>query len=134
MCKHFVAACKPTLERYITKEKLNDRTLQLEGWVNINPIHAYNQIHTHDRFDLSGVYYAKVPERSNKDSGVIQFLNPGYRGGPYSDLFNAMNPQVFTVRPSEGKLLVFPSAMPHWVTPNNEDEDRMSIAFNLRLK
>lgn len=122
------------MERYIPREKLNNRNLQLEGWANVNPQHAYNQIHTHDRFDLSGVYYVKVPERSRRDSGVIQFLNPSYRGGPYSDLFNAMNPQNFTMRPKPGQLIVFPSAMPHWVTPNEEGEERISLAFNLRLK
>lgn len=134
VCKRYVAASKPTIERYVAKEALGNKTLELEGWVNVNPVHAYNQIHTHERFDLSGVYYVKVPERSENNSGVIQFLNPSYRGGPYSDLFNAMNPQVFTFQPSEGRMLIFPSAMPHWVTPNREEEDRISIAFNLRLK
>lgn len=134
ICKHFVEACKPVMERYLGREKLAKRNLQLEGWANVNPHHAYNQIHTHDRFDLSGVYYVKVPERSKPDSGVIQFLNPSYRGGPYSDLFNAMNPQAFKIRPREGEMIVFPSAMPHWVLPNEEDEDRISLAFNARLK
>jgi uncharacterized protein (TIGR02466 family) len=134
ICRHFVEACKPIMERFIARKELANRNLQLEGWANVNPRHAYNQIHTHERFDLSGVYYVKVPERSKTDSGVIQFLNPSYRGGPYSDLFNAMHPQAFIVRPREGQMIVFPSAMPHWVTPNEEDEDRISLAFNARLK
>ena len=134
ICSFFVEACRPMLERYMSKEKLKEKTLQLEGWVNVNPPHSYNQMHCHDRFDLSGVYFVKIPERSHTNSGALQFLNPSYRSGPYSDLFNAMNPQAFTVRPTPGKMLIFPSTMPHWVLPNDEDEDRISIAFNLRMK
>ena len=134
ICWQFVEACKPTFERYLTREVLKTRKLELEGWVNINPPRAYNQMHTHDRYDLSGVYYAKVPEPKHKESGALQFLNPSYRGGPYSELFNAMHPTKFTVKPKEGTMLVFPSAMPHWVLPNDDSDDRMSIAFNVRLK
>ncbi len=133
-CKHFVEACKPTIARYLAKDGLKEKQFECEGWVNVNPPNAYNQVHTHDRYDLSGVYYVKVPKQSSKESGALQFLNPSYRGGPYSDLFTAMNPSKFTLNPSEGTLVIFPSAMPHWVLPNRENEDRISIAFNLRLK
>ncbi|MCB2064753.1 MAG: hypothetical protein KDE25_15185 [Novosphingobium sp.] len=133
-CKHFIEACKPTLERYFTKEQLNNARLDLEGWANINPPHGYNQMHTHDTFDLSGVYFVKIPQTSSEASGALQFLNPSYRYGPYSKLFHAMNPPKFTFRPKEGTLLVFPATMPHWVLPNDEDEDRITLAFNLRMK
>ena len=134
VCKHFVEACKPTLERYFAKEQLNNARLDLEGWANINPPHGYNQMHTHDTFDLSGVYFVKIPQTSSEASGALQFLNPSYRYGPYSKLFHAMNPPKFTFRPKEGTLLVFPATMPHWVLPNDEDEDRITLAFNLRMK
>lgn len=134
ICRHFVEASAVPFERYFTREELKTRTAHAEGWVNINPPHAYNQVHTHDRFDLSGVYFVKVPERSLPESGCLQFLNPGYRAGPYSALFKKMNPQSFTYTPIEGRMLVFPSTMPHWVLPNSDDEDRISIAFNITLQ
>jgi len=133
ICRHFVEACKPVIARFMTFDTFQTKKLNCQGWVNVNPQHAYNQIHTHDEYDLSGVYYVKVPEPSHKESGALQFLNPSYRGGPYSELFKAMNPSTFTVTPREGTMLIFPSAMPHWVLPNDENEDRISIAFNLRI-
>lgn len=90
-------------------------------------------MHTHDRFELSGVYFVKAPQPSHKLSGVLQFLNPSYRSGPYSELFEKMNPQAYTVTPIEGQMLIFPSTMPHWVLPNDENDERISIAFNVRL-
>jgi hypothetical protein len=44
-----------------------------------------------------------------------------------------MNPQAYTVTPIEGQMLIFPSTMPHWVLPNDENDERISIAFNVRL-
>jgi uncharacterized protein (TIGR02466 family) len=132
ICKHFVDGCHIPMRRYLPREKISDQPMRAEGWVNINPPHAYNNIHTHNQFDLSGVYFVKVPEPSHEDSGALQFLNPGYRTGPFSELFEKMNPAHFTVRPVEGMMVIFPSPMPHWVLPNDETEDRISIAFNLR--
>jgi uncharacterized protein (TIGR02466 family) len=134
ICKYFIEACKPIIERYLPRERLDGVTLQFEGWANINPPHSYNAMHSHGSYDLSGVYFVRIPRPSHRLSGALQFLNPSYRYGPYSDLFQAMNPQEFTVSPVAGKMLIFPSAMPHCVLPNDEDEDRISIAFNLKLK
>lgn len=134
ICKYFIEACKPIMERYLPRERLDGATLMFEGWANINPPHSYNAMHSHGSFDLSGVYFVKIPAPSHRHSGALQFLNPSYRYGPYSDLFQAMNPQEFTVIPVPGKMLIFPSSMPHCVLPNDEDEERISIAFNLKLK
>lgn len=133
-CSNFVEGCKPMLERYFTKQQLDSSRLDLEGWANINPPHAYNQMHTHDTFDLSGVYFVKIPPTSSAASGALQFLNPSYRHGPFSKLFQAMNPPKFTFKPKEGTMVIFPATMPHWVLPNDEDEDRITLAFNLRMK
>ena len=132
VCKYFIEACKPIIERYLPRERLEGSTLMFEGWANINPPHSNNAMHSHGSYDLSGVYFVRIPEPSHRHSGALQFLNPSYRYG--SDLFQAMNPQEFTVNPVEGKMLIFPSSMPHCVLPNDENEDRITIAFNLKLK
>ena len=36
----------------------------------------------------------------------------------------------FTINPREGDVLLFPSAMQHYVEPLETDYDRISIAFN----
>ena len=35
--------------------------------------------------------------------------------------------------PSEGSLLLFPTFFEHQVEPNNSNEDRISVSFNLSL-
>ena len=35
------------------------------------------------------------------------------------------------IEPEEGSILFFPSYLPHSVTTNNHDEERISISFNV---
>ena len=35
--------------------------------------------------------------------------------------------------PIEGKMLIFPSSLEHEVQPNESDEDRISVSFNIKL-
>jgi uncharacterized protein (TIGR02466 family) len=132
--KHFIDAAKVPMERIYDTETLRKKRLKLEGWVNVNGQHAYNRMHTHARFDLSGVYFVKIPPTDSEDSGILQFLNPSYRSGRNTDLWEKLSPQAINVKPTEGKMLVFPSSLPHWVLPNEEPEERISIAFNIRLE
>jgi hypothetical protein len=37
-------------------------------------------------------------------------------------------------RPQAGTLLVFPSYLRHWVYPNEQDDLRISIAFNAKFR
>ena len=40
-------------------------------------------------------------------------------------------PDRMTIQPKEGGLLIFPSHLRHWVYPNQQEAERISIAFNL---
>ena len=96
-----------------------------EFWANINSLGGANNVHTHiSRNDaeslqknMSGVYYLKV----NEKSGNIGFLNPIY-----------LNEQTFYI-PKEKDLIIFPSYVPHFVEPNLNSEDRITIAFNFKI-
>ena len=100
-------------------------------WCNINPKGAYNIRHVHNDTNifLSGVYYVKVPE----NSGTIRFWDP--RGA----LIHFQRDQEYfnddiayeEIIPEPGLLLYFPTWIEHEVTPNEVDEDRITISFNL---
>jgi hypothetical protein len=104
---------------------------KLYSWVNINKKNNYNTRHVHldTRMFLSGVYYAKVPE----NSGNIRFYDPR---GP---LMQAMSDHDYFydgfayqyLIPKDDMIIFFPSWLEHDVEPNNSDEDRISIAFNI---
>jgi len=98
-------------------------------WVNINYQHSYNNVHTHPGCWYSGVFYLKVPEET-RGSGSLQFL--AGHSKHMSDFMHCSRRDTdnFVVDPVEGDLLLFPSAMLHYVEPNEVDFDRISIAFN----
>ena len=104
--------------------------LTAEGWININPQHAYNVPHTHYGYVWSGCYYVTVPPVEDGPSGCIEFLPPHYVPGEYRVLGASCYNNRITMRPKAGDLLLFPSYLTHWVYPNDADEDRITIAFN----
>lgn len=107
---------------------------QLQGWLNVSPQGAYNTPHSHPRHQWSGCYYVTQPEVEEGQSGMIEFLDPR---GSLSDatLFGASAfSSSFRLRPQPGTLLVFPSFLQHWVHPNQQPEERITVAWNGRFK
>ena len=86
-------------------------------------------MHTHPGCWYSGVAYISVPEET-KGSGVLQFLSG--QAKYYSNFIHATSRtrDNFIVEPREGDVILFPSAMQHYVEPLETDFDRISIAFN----
>lgn len=118
-----------------TLPKFDARTHDIEGqgWVNINGKGGFNTPHDHTGFHWSGCYYVSVPESSNERSGIIEFLDPrGSTGIRAPDVSMLFAPK-FQVRPRAGTMLIFPSYLTHWVYPNQDDAERVSIAFNARI-
>ena len=93
-------------------------------WANINSqggsdrVHHHNANFTPSEKLLSGVYYLKTP----LDSGDICFLN------------QSVPHEHFHLTPKEKDLVIFPSYLLHYVTPNLSQEDRISIAFNFEIE
>lgn len=107
-------------------------------WININSLHSYNTVHTHPGCDFAGVLYLKVPENNNetplvfcnKDSHsdvntfAMYSLNLRNKYGLFAEL---------NFEPSEGTMVIFPSSLPHFVEPNQTEDERISVAFNIRI-
>ena len=110
-------------------------------WANINPRHGFNRHHIHPNTLWSGVYYVQVPP----DAGRILFsdprpqaqnLTPRYVRGQQRkrEVWSEVNFQ-----PIEGRVILFPSWLPHEVEPNMSElegqaGDRISISFNFIQK
>ena len=102
---------------------LDDPSQVITGlWLNISSYTNWNSPHRHVIFadsypyiKFSGVLYLKVPP----NSGEINFQNPLNR-----DSFLNIDPQ-------EKMMIIFPSILEHYVEPNLNQEDRISIAFNM---
>ena len=108
-----------------------DYEFEANAWVNINKKGGFNSIHTHGRFHISGVYYVKQPAVKTGQSGMIEFVNSRFDHHIYQELnTNAFAPKV-SMRPKAGEMIVFPSTLLHSVYPNDSDEERITIAWNL---
>jgi len=107
-------------------------------WININKKYDFNWPHIHPECVYSGVFWIKCP----KDGGNLRFTSPqnyntwaqykGYKKEFVDNYFLSDNWEYDCTK-MEGKILTFPGSLMHCVTPNQSDEDRISIAFNLQL-
>lgn len=125
----------------VTSKKLNPQLnehglrTKLEGWINVNGKGAYNGPHQHEGSHLSGSYYVAVPASlaSGDFGGAIEFLDPRNQALQAEGAQLTLGTKSFRVQPRAGMMLIFPSPLRHWVCPQEEDELRVSIAFNMRI-
>ena len=107
-----------------------ERKLSLHNfWCNINYLGGFNRPHSHPYSVLSGVYYVSVP----KNSGNIIFQNSTtHKNTTYKFIknYNKYNSTIWTVLPKENLCVLFPSYLEHYVEPNLNKKERISISFN----
>ena len=99
-----------------------------ELWLNKQIAGDYNPLHAHAQ-DFSGVLYLEVPEGMIPHDGWIQFTGP--------DVLCPRNFQFGLMagfEPKPGQYFVFPAWQPHSVNPFRCEGERVSVAFNARLK
>ena len=114
--------------------KVNKQVSMINAWININHKGNSNQIHTHPRSILSGVYYVKTP----KECGNIEFTHPALdmMERDWCDIIsnselNHYNSHHWWLPSKANTLYIFPSWIKHLVKPNMSDEERISISFNI---
>ena len=117
----------------LKKLKITDYTYKANAWVNINQKGGYNSIHHHGEFHLSGVYYVKNPMQDN-DNGKIEFINSRNDYNIHKVIGGNAFSTSIRVKPKEGFMIIFPSSLLHLVHPNNTNEDRISIAWNIKFE
>ncbi len=101
---------------------------KLRIWGTVLTSGGHQDPHHHPSGWASGVYYVRVPPGIGSDDtnqvGWIEF------GRPDPFLRPAVVPDLRTVRPAEGLLLLFPSHVWHRTIPFVGDQPRISIAFD----
>jgi uncharacterized protein (TIGR02466 family) len=107
-----------------------DFSARVEGWININGKGAFNTPHTHPHYVWSGCYYVRQPDVQEGRSGSIEFIDPRTGMDGWNPGKGTLTRAKFRTRPAAGTLLVFPSYLVHWVYPNEDEGERVSVAFN----
>ena len=104
-------------------------------WANVNRHRDYNGSHTHGGVDWSFVYYVKSP----KNSGNLVFCDPRIRkemlpDNTFKNFDNLFTATIWWEPPSDGKFVMFPSYLEHYVKFNTTDKPRISISGNIKME
>ena len=110
----------------------------LSAWAVINRAGDTNAPHTHPANLLSGAYYLRIPP--GMQGGEIVFMDPRFNvngyGSPNKERIGLRAPwdnSSVLHAPQQGDLLIFPSWLPHYVTPFQAPDpgaERIVISFN----
>ncbi len=100
----------------------------LDAWAIIFPGDGHQVTHIHPSGWLSGVYYVSAPKASGDDPrGGCLVL-----GSSDTNEVGVDPPWgLREIRPVPGKLVMFPSHVPHSTVPTKSPEARISIAFDV---
>tara|TARA_Y100000389_G_C17471282_1_gene531365 strand:+ start:7580 stop:8173 length:594 start_codon:yes stop_codon:yes gene_type:complete len=106
----------------------------LNGWFNVNQKGDSNQIHTHGGSFISGVYYVEA-EQDQSELIFYKNFSEDHIITSAGDIENYTPISGATCRypPKSGRLILFPSYLPHGVLPSTSNKERVSMAFNMRM-
>jgi|TARA_B100000085_G_scaffold131678_1_gene119957 uncharacterized protein (TIGR02466 family) len=112
-----------------------DTNVEIQNaWFNVNQKDQYNFPHIHPGTVYACVLWVKIP----KNPGLIWFQNHTSKSASdmvsvflknnFQDEFNSGTQMSF--EPEAGNIIMFPGYLEHHVECTDDEEDRISIAFN----
>jgi uncharacterized protein (TIGR02466 family) len=104
-------------------------------WANIAHPNRRHTMHTHPNCLLSGIVYIKTP----KKCGPTVFASPRQLAKNLEPTYlekNEFNADVFVFPAEKGRMLMWPSHVPHAVEEGAADasQDRIVLAFNVMIR
>jgi uncharacterized protein (TIGR02466 family) len=104
-------------------------------WANIANPNRRHAMHVHPNCLLSGILYIKTP----KNCGPTVFTSPRMLSRMIEPAYtekNELNSDVFVFPAEKGRMLLWPSYLPHSVEVGTsvEDEERIVVAFNIMIR
>ena len=102
-----------------------------QSWANYTEQGQFHHKHAHPNSVVSGVFYPKA----NRAVDKIYFYKDGYSQikVPASE-YNPYNSETWWFEVGAGDLILFPSHLTHMVQTKEDEETRISIAFNTFVK
>lgn len=103
-------------------------------WANIIKTHDYHSFHTHSTTGsaiISGVFYVDAPDNCD-----IQFRTPYDRlhVATLPDSLNELNFVICSYPCTPGTMYMWKSNVSHGYNAHNQEQDKISIAFNIQIK
>jgi uncharacterized protein (TIGR02466 family) len=111
-----------------------DIRFRVSGWANILRSGDYHRPHTHPGATISGAYYvdAAVVGGKHPASGLLELCDPRTAGSEIGCAFG-MGGQRELILPRTGLLVLFPSALVHYVNPCGDDT-RVALGLNVHVE
>jgi hypothetical protein len=101
---------------------------RLEPWAMVSPSDGWQSSHVHPSGWLTGVYYvaSPLPEGANAYHGPLVL-------GAIDTRNLGVDPPwgVREIEPTPGRLVLFPSYLPHGTLPSGVEGSRISVAFDV---
>ena len=120
------SACNRKIEFYVT-----------DSWVNVHRRGQSAGPHVHHNSLISGVLYLQVTETT----GDLVFHRDVLSLIPFPpaldldmDSFNLYNCKSWSYKPKTNDICLFPSVVMHSADPNDSDEERWCLAFNVFVR
>jgi uncharacterized protein (TIGR02466 family) len=104
-------------------------------WANVANPNRRHFMHMHPNCLLSGLVYIKTP----KNCGSTAFASPRMLARNLEPTYhqkNELHPDVFVVPAEKGRMVIWPSHVPHSVEQGaaDETEERIVVAFNVMIR
>lgn len=120
------------INHIIPGEGLNCNISITGAWANINDTRSCINIpHVHDDV-FSGIFYVKAPDKSGDLVLQNNSLAQAWAGNIFKDKeLQTDYSSTLKIKPQEGQFMIWHSYLTHFVLPNDHDDERISIAFNV---
>ncbi len=121
----FEASLPKNLNPFVTERP---KQACLHAWAVVYPGDGRQMSHIHDDGWLSGVYYVSVPKTSsgNPRAGCLLLGSLEHNGSSVDPPWGARD-----IRPVPGRLVLFPSYIPHATIPTKSTDQRICISFDV---
>jgi len=103
------------------------QTASLHQWAVIYDASGYQTSHRHPKGWLSGVYYVSAP----RDADAAGYHGALLVGAPQAKVASPPPWGISRVEPVPGRIVLFPSFVPHATEPCGADGERISVAFDV---
>jgi len=113
----------------------------IDAWFNIDGYKDFHILHHNldecnqekqlDVIDISGIYCAKMPEKSES---ILNIKDPRGYGPVANRFYKRLSYEPYEkLELDEGDLILFPPFVEYSIDPNMSEEDRIFLSFNIKF-
>ena len=122
------------IDNYInTFEPSKNFHFSITPWLNKYEYGQGQEIHKHtgDGSHFSFAYFLDTQDQNNFNFDLPYIWSDYFNN---SKLFKKLGSRIFTPNQKNGRIVIFPSCLDHYVTPNKSNNLRVTISGNIHIE